>query len=125
MPDDAICRVRALREARRRALDLPDHRWQWVASYAWPHLTEAQRTNAEAILVAVRAIAPKESRRPAESHGFSEQQIRKAAETVRARTDKAPTRVGVAQELHTSESTLRRAMKGLEMAGWPPAGPED
>jgi hypothetical protein len=62
---------------------------------------------------------------PREAHGLTDRRIRDAAHNVRKRTDRAPTRAQVASELHTSEATVKRAMKALGMTGWPPAPPED
>jgi hypothetical protein len=121
----AVERVRAVREARGQAPDIPDDRWDQLARYVWPHLTEAQRVSAPAILAAVRAIAPERHSQEPEAHGFKEIEIRRAAEAVRSRKDAAPTRAEVAAELHTSESTLRRSTKKLRMTSWPPAAPED
>ena len=58
------------------------------------------------------------------SRGLSEEQIRRVVATMRGRLDRAPNQEEVAAELHTSESTLRRAMKDLGMEAWPPP-PED
>ena len=58
------------------------------------------------------------------SRGLSEEQIRRMVARMRGRLDRAPNQEEVAAELHTSESTLRRAMRDLGMEGWPPP-PED
>jgi len=63
--------------------------------------------------------------RPTEARGFTERQIRLAAHEVRGSTGKRPTRLHVAEKLHTSESTLTRAMEDLRMPEWPPAPPDD
>ncbi|MDR3639631.1 MAG: hypothetical protein P4L84_37875 [Isosphaeraceae bacterium] len=63
--------------------------------------------------------------RPKEARGFTERQIRVAAHEVRGATGKTPSRLRVARELDTSESTLARAMEDLHMPGWPPAPPDD
>ena len=62
---------------------------------------------------------------PKEAHGLTERQIRRAAQEVRIETGRAPTRSRVAEKLNTSEATLKRAMKDLQMSGWPPAPPEE
>ncbi len=59
------------------------------------------------------------------ARGFTERMIREAVAAVRLQSDRAPTLPETAKRLHTSESTLRRAMRDLEMGHWPPAPPED
>jgi hypothetical protein len=59
------------------------------------------------------------------ARGFSERQIRAKVQELRERLDQAPTRALVASELHTSEATLKRALKDLGLGPWPPAPPED
>lgn len=58
------------------------------------------------------------------ARGLTERQIREAAQLVRETTDRAPTRARVAEVLHTSEATLRRAMDDLGMGAWPPLAPD-
>lgn len=62
---------------------------------------------------------------PREARGLTERQIREATATVRKDVDGRPTRVRVAELLHITEATVKRAMKDLRMGRWPPAPPED
>jgi hypothetical protein len=79
----------------------------------------------ELLVDIIRAGRLKDAGLPAEALGLTERQIRDAAATVRKRRRRAPTRDDVAEELHTSVSTLRRAMILLGMRrAWPPAPPE-
>lgn len=138
-PSDAVARVRALREARRQRPDWSDATWQEVLGVVAPNLSEGGRQDPGAILAAVqRRIdatielfepALEADRRahtpPAESHGLTGRMIRQAAAAIRRERDGQPTQNEVAERLHTSPATLKRAMVGLKMARWPPAPPED
>jgi AraC-like DNA-binding protein len=70
-------------------------------------------------------LAELSSRGTPAARGFSERQIRAKVQELRKRLDQAPTRALVASELHTSEATLKRALKDLGLGPWPPAPPED
>jgi hypothetical protein len=59
------------------------------------------------------------------ARGLTEHGIRQAVADIRQEVDRAPTRAAVAERLHTSEATLKRAMQDLKMGRWPPAAPED
>lgn len=61
----------------------------------------------------------------ASARGFTAKQIRTKVQELRERFDKAPSRFDVAAALHTSEATLKRAVKELGIGPWPPAPPED
>ncbi len=63
-------------------------------------------------------------RAAAVARGLTEGVIREAADRVRRRLDRTPTRARVAEELHTTESTLKRAYRELGMGKWPPAPPD-
>jgi hypothetical protein len=124
-PQEAVGWVRALRDAEgqiRRGFRLSGGRWQRLARHIWPNLSQQQRRSAEAIVEAA-AEHQELTVSPLEARGFTADQIRRAAQVVRRRTGGAPTIILAANELGTSEATLKRAMKELDMGPWPPAAP--
>jgi hypothetical protein len=62
---------------------------------------------------------------PTETRGLTARLIRNATAEVRTAKKGRPTQLAVAEQLGTSESTLKRAMKELGMGAWPPAPPDD
>ncbi len=66
---------------------------------------------------------PKEA--PTEARGFTPRQIRLAVQGLRVALGRAPSIARAAEELRTSESTLKRAVQDLRMGPWPPAPPDD
>ena len=124
-PREAVEWVRALRDAEgqiRRRFRLSAERWHRLARHIWPNLSRQQRTSSEAIVEAA-ADHQELTVSPLAARGFTVEQIRRAAQAVRRRTGRAPTITLTAGELGTSEATLKRAVKELEMGPWPPAAP--
>jgi hypothetical protein len=122
-PHEGVARVTALREARMRHPEFSGRRWERAVAHVWPDLNEAQRQNADEIVAAIEDLFPNEPGSPVvvSAHGFTSSQIRKAVHAVRKRTDRAPTITLVAEQLRTSESTLKRAVKKLGLGPWPPS----
>lgn len=123
----AVARVTALREARHRFRHLSQRTWEQLVHDLAPRLLAQAMTDADAIAAAVeqRTAATVELAAGAaddlSARGFTKRQIKRAAAEVRANRDGHPTRAEVAEALHTTESTLYRAMRDLGMSGWPPA----
>lgn len=63
MAGNAVTTVSVLREAHRARLDLSDDHWQRLVGRIWPHLTAAQRLNANEILAELDLTHPKPSQR--------------------------------------------------------------
>lgn len=122
---DAEGRVNALRETSKR-IGLPRPAFHELVAEILPRLLSVQLGDADTIEAAVRArIAALQEAAPAHrfgpaSRGFTEYDIRKAADSVRRRTGTHPTQRAVADELGTSEPTLKRIISDLEMGRWPP-----
>lgn len=127
----AVERVIALRHARRQLGKLSDRAWTQLIADVAPRLLAQAMVDATAIAAAVqhRVAAIEEIRSIPKDEpqvsGLTASSIKRAAAVVRARYDKQPTRPDVAAELHTTDSTLYRAMKRLGMGHWPPGPPDD
>jgi hypothetical protein len=128
----AVERVQALRASRERFSTVSDSAWAELIRKMMPALPASAMTDVnvlvqriERYITAAAEIAAVRKPPEKEAHGFTAQQIKRAAAAVRARLDRRPTRAEVAAELNDTEPTLYRAMKDLGMPRWPPGPPED
>ena len=122
---DTEARIHALREAERR-IGVPRPAFHEIVAEVLPRLLAIHLSDPDAIEAAVRAriaaiqeAAPAQRKGPAR-RGFTEYDIRKATDAVRHRTGARPTQLAVADELGTSEPTLKRIISELQMGRWPP-----
>lgn len=68
---------------------------------------------------------PEPQETPGHARGLTERAIRRAVTDTWEERGRRPTQLAVAARLHTSESTLKRAMKDLKLGSWPPARLDD
>lgn len=83
---------------------------------------EELRRRAERVAHGLAPVAPPPpAAPPGTARGLTRRAILAATAAERLDADGQPDRGKVAGRLHTSESTLKRAMEDLEMGPWPPA----
>ena len=130
-----VARVTALRTARSGFAHVSNTTWQQLVFDIAPALSANAMADPQAIIAAVErrieAIAEIVGREPVGAapervaRDLTRSQIRRAAADVRRERDGHPSKAEVAGRLHTSESTLKRAMRDLGMAAWPPEPPKE
>ena len=124
-PVDAVARIRAMREARTRRLDLADDQWQRLVHRAWPNLTEAQRLSAQEILAELELTHPQPRQRPpADGAKWAPAQRKPGPELIVGRQEVEDCRAeliamgkphghqAVARALGVSRTTVRRCLSG-------------
>lgn len=121
---DTAARVAALREGEKR-IGLTRPAFHEIVAEILPRLFAVHLGDADAIEAAVRArVAALQEAAPAHRQGpayggYTEYDIRLAADKVRRRRDR-PTQPAVAEELDIDVSTLKRITSKLGMGRWPP-----